>query len=80
MLTYLCNLTKLFFLNCKIIITDKLKKIYPNIEKVKNDYQKGKIFLHTYIWLNLKETEVFDKNELVKIRRKRLMKKLLFVF
>lgn len=66
------------------MIKNQLSKLYTNLKKVSADYKKGKLLIHNYIWLNLnaddkKTIQKHLKSKKIKITKKQIIKKLLFI-
>nr|YP_009512133.1 RNA polymerase beta' subunit [Euglena hiemalis]AXI98004.1 RNA polymerase beta' subunit [Euglena hiemalis] len=65
--------------NCSLDYILTNFKVYTNIQKVKNDYEKGSFPIHAFIWLNCQDLFKSIKNITIKLKKKKhSMKKLLF--
>jgi hypothetical protein len=63
-----------------MIFKDQFVKLYSSVKKIKSEYQKGNIEVHTYVWLSLKSKKIREKKSLIKIKRKCFLKRFLFIF
>nr|NP_041950.1 RNA polymerase beta' subunit [Euglena gracilis]P23580.1 RecName: Full=DNA-directed RNA polymerase subunit beta'; AltName: Full=PEP; AltName: Full=Plastid-encoded RNA polymerase subunit beta'; Short=RNA polymerase subunit beta' [Euglena gracilis]CAA35053.1 RNA polymerase subunit [Euglena gracilis]CAA50137.1 RNA polymerase subunit [Euglena gracilis] len=64
--------------NCNLDFILTNLKIYANIEKVKSAYHKGEILIQTFVWLICQKFPNILKNSKIRIKKKRMVKKLVF--
>nr|NP_075007.1 RNA polymerase beta' subunit [Euglena longa]P58131.1 RecName: Full=DNA-directed RNA polymerase subunit beta'; AltName: Full=PEP; AltName: Full=Plastid-encoded RNA polymerase subunit beta'; Short=RNA polymerase subunit beta' [Euglena longa]CAC24618.1 RNA polymerase subunit [Euglena longa] len=62
--------------NCNLLYILNKIQIYTNMEKIKMEYKKENLSIHNFIWLNFKNKQQIDK---LKIKRKNLIKKIIFL-